>query len=65
MDLLLLSSMRISIRRVNNLMVPCQLLWNRELIEDLFNQRDVELVLKTPLSMRRERDEWSWLADNK
>ena len=48
---------------VNSLMMPNQRVWDYDVVSDIFNSRDKELILKIPLSSRRDDDVWYWLAD--
>lgn len=49
---------------VSSLMMPHQRAWDYDAISDIFNLRDKELILKIPLSSRREADVWYWMADS-
>ncbi|KAK9195743.1 hypothetical protein WN943_003868 [Citrus x changshan-huyou] len=49
--------------RVSSLMMPHQRVWDYDVVSDIFNLRDKELILKIPLSSRREEDMWYWMAD--
>ncbi|KAH9722180.1 reverse transcriptase domain-containing protein [Citrus sinensis] len=48
---------------VCSLMVADERRWDFDVVTDLFNTRDIDLILKIPLSVRRDRDMWHWLAD--
>ncbi|KAH9665893.1 putative reverse transcriptase/RNA-dependent DNA polymerase [Citrus sinensis] len=48
---------------VCSLMVADERRWDFDVVTDLFNTRDRDLILKIPLSVRRDRDMWHWLAD--
>ncbi|KAH9672066.1 reverse transcriptase domain-containing protein [Citrus sinensis] len=48
---------------VSSLMMPHQRVWDYDVVSDIFNLRDKELILKIPLSSRREEDMWYWMAD--
>ncbi|KAH9656150.1 reverse transcriptase domain-containing protein [Citrus sinensis] len=48
---------------VNSLMVPGQRRWDYEVVADLFDTRDRNLILQIPLSSRRDKDVWYWMAD--
>ncbi|KAH9717145.1 putative reverse transcriptase/RNA-dependent DNA polymerase [Citrus sinensis] len=51
---------------VSSLMMPHQRAWDYDAISDIFNLRDKELILKVPLSSRREEDDvWYWMADSR
>ncbi|KAH9684395.1 reverse transcriptase domain-containing protein [Citrus sinensis] len=41
---------------VSSLMMPHQRVWDYDVVSDIFNLRDKELILKIPLSSRREED---------
>ncbi|KAM6543366.1 hypothetical protein CsatB_007813 [Cannabis sativa] len=44
-------------------MKPDSRQWDLELIEDLFESRDVELIKQVPLSVNLESDSWFWNKD--
>ncbi|XP_074342398.1 uncharacterized protein LOC141679917 [Apium graveolens] len=46
-------------RKVNSLMVADQDRWDTELINDMFTERDANLILSIPLQ-RAEEDSWYW-----
>ena len=48
---------------VNSLMMPNQRAWDYDVVSNIFNSRDKELIMKIPLSSRRDDDVWCWLAD--
>lgn len=48
---------------VSSLMVPGQRRWDYDAVADLFDTRDRNLILQIPLSSRREKDVWYWMAD--
>ncbi|XP_074347342.1 putative mitochondrial protein AtMg00310 [Apium graveolens] len=47
---------------VSALMVPNERKWDEDLVKDVFNQRDANLILATPLS-ENSRDSWFWRKD--
>ena len=49
---------------VSSLMMPHQRAWDYDVVSDIFNLRDKELIMKIPLSSRRENDVWYWMADS-
>lgn len=48
---------------VCSLMMAYQRWWDYDVVTDLFNARNRDLILKIPLSTRRDRVVWYWLAD--
>ncbi|XP_074328110.1 putative mitochondrial protein AtMg00310 [Apium graveolens] len=50
--------------RVNSLMQTDCKAWDEELVRDLFNDRDMDLILRIPLSIRSNFDSWYWVHDN-
>ena len=54
---------RIASAPVYSLMVPGQRRWDYDVVADIFNTRDRDLILKIPLSNRRDEDVWFWLVD--
>ena len=48
---------------VSSLMAHGQRRWDYDVVADLFNARDRNLILQIPLSARRDKDVWYWLAD--
>ncbi|XP_030483833.2 uncharacterized protein LOC115700431 [Cannabis sativa] len=44
-------------------MKPCSKKWDLELIEDLFDSRDVQLIKQVPLSVNLASDSWFWNKD--
>ncbi|KAH9752558.1 putative reverse transcriptase/RNA-dependent DNA polymerase [Citrus sinensis] len=48
---------------ISSLMVPGQRRWDYDAVADLFDTRDRNLILQIPLSSRREKDVWYWMAD--
>lgn len=48
---------------VCSLMMADQRQWDYDVVTNLFNARNRDLILKIPLSTRRDRDVWYWLAD--
>lgn len=51
--------------RVSNLMMVGERRWDTELIDDVFNERDGELIKRIPLSIHVDADSWYWLLDEK
>lgn len=51
--------------KVSNLMMICERKWDTELLEDLFDARDIALIKRIPLSMHADNDSWYWLLDEK
>ncbi|XP_074352774.1 uncharacterized protein LOC141691923 [Apium graveolens] len=51
--------------RVCDLMEGQQRRWDDDILEDLFNSRDVRLLKNVPLSIRDINDSWLWLFDEK
>ncbi|KAM6593387.1 hypothetical protein CsatA_001090 [Cannabis sativa] len=49
--------------KVSQLMQPGSRQWDLELIEDLFDSRDVELIKQVPLSVNLGSDSWFWNKD--
>ncbi|KAL8125037.1 hypothetical protein AgCh_012638 [Apium graveolens] len=39
--------------------------WDDEILNDLFNERDVQLIQQIPLSSRDIKDNWMWILDGK
>lgn len=39
--------------------------WDDDVLNDIFNERDQNLIREIPLSRRRRNDSWIWLFDNK
>ena len=37
--------------------------WDKDLVADIFNQRDQALILNIPLSCRSRADQWYWLHE--
>ena len=37
--------------------------WDKDLVADIFNQRDQALILNIPLSCRSIADQWYWLHE--
>ena len=50
---------------VDSLMVPNQCRWDYDVMDDIFNNRDRDLILRIPLSSRLNKDIWFWLPDSK
>lgn len=50
---------------VNSLMDATGSRWDMDVIEDVFNSRDVELIKRVPLPLREKNDSWFWLFDDK
>ncbi|KAH9705863.1 putative reverse transcriptase/RNA-dependent DNA polymerase [Citrus sinensis] len=48
---------------VCSLMVVDERRWDYDVVTNLFNTRDRDLILKIPLSVRRDHDLWHWLVD--
>ena len=46
--------------RVQALMIPGSIQWDRGLIDDIFNPRDKELIFNIPLSCRQIENKWYW-----
>ncbi|KAL9460155.1 hypothetical protein AB3S75_003373 [Citrus x aurantiifolia] len=44
-------------------MVPRQHRWDYDVVTVLFDTRDRNLILQIPLSSRRDKDVWYWMAD--
>ena len=49
----------IKVQTVSALVVPNERHWDADLIEDIFTERDVNLILATPLS-NGNIDNWYW-----
>ncbi|XP_062089159.1 uncharacterized protein LOC133795722 [Humulus lupulus] len=47
-------------QRVSSLMHVGRLEWDEELVQDLFNDRDMRCILSIPLSPNRPLDRWFW-----
>lgn len=39
--------------------------WDQDILNDLFNVRDRELINQVPIPIRKRRDSWFWLLDDK
>ena len=39
--------------------------WDYDILEELFNQRDKELILQIPIMYKEIHDCWHWIWDNK
>lgn len=49
---------------VNSLMQVGQREWDIDILEDLFNERDRQLIVQVPLSNRLTSDSWYWNLDS-
>lgn len=50
---------------VTNLMQMQDRGWDEEVLNDIFNDRDVRLIKNIPLSNNNKKDSWLWLFDGK
>lgn len=50
---------------VSNLLVPGERRWDDEVLEDLFEDMDVELIQCIPLPTAERKDTWFWFLDEK
>lgn len=48
---------------VNNLMSTEEGVWDRDIIDELCNDRDRELIYQVPIPIRRRSDSWLWLFE--
>lgn len=39
--------------------------WDMDLVDDIFNDRDAELIKRVPIPMCERNDSWFWLLDDK
>ena len=39
--------------------------WDYDLLDDLFNERDKQLIFQIPLSLEEGGDGWLWMVDKK
>ena len=39
--------------------------WDYDLLDDLFNERDKQLILQIPLSLEDREDGWLWMEEKK
>lgn len=39
--------------------------WDRDLLNDICNTRDIELITRIPIPVQERDDSWFWLSDNK
>uniref|UniRef100_A0A803QJ80 Reverse transcriptase domain-containing protein n=1 Tax=Cannabis sativa TaxID=3483 RepID=A0A803QJ80_CANSA len=49
---------------VDQLMVPGEQVWDKEILEDMFEPRDINLILSIPLSDRSFPDRWYWAPES-
>lgn len=50
---------------VSSLIVPSTRTWDHDILNDIFDDRDKNLILKIPLSERRTADLWYWMREPK
>lgn len=50
---------------VQGLMTESGSQWDDEILRDIFNDRDISLVKKIPIPLRRRSDTWFWLMEEK
>ncbi|XP_015386530.1 uncharacterized protein LOC107177355 [Citrus sinensis] len=50
---------------VSPLMVPNTRIWNYDILNDIFNNRDKNLIWQIPLSNRSNADSWYWMHEAK
>ena len=55
----------LSKEKVSSLFLQNVKQWDRDIIVDLFNERDRNLILNIPLSYRQVKDSWYWCFDPK
>ncbi|XP_062093901.1 uncharacterized protein LOC133799929 [Humulus lupulus] len=48
---------------VQSLMIPVSLVWDRDLVRDIFSPEDAEIILSIPLSLDRLEDSWYWVLE--
>ncbi|EEF52962.1 conserved hypothetical protein [Ricinus communis] len=53
----------VSNSKINTLMIPYQRCWDADLMRDIFNARDVSIILGTTPSSRSCVDSWFWMWD--
>lgn len=51
--------------RVSNLLVPGEKRWDVEVLQDIFETRDIDLIQRIPLPLEDRNDSWFWLLDDK
>lgn len=51
--------------RVSDLMVEQERKWDDDILHDLFEDRDIQLIKKIPLSTRSFNDTWMWIFEEK
>lgn len=39
--------------------------WDYDILNDIFNSRDRELIQQIPIPLKRNRDSWFWLLDDR
>lgn len=49
---------------VDSLMVPNERRWDDDIIRDLFNERDQQCILNTPLRQSQAEDKLFWCKEN-
>lgn len=48
---------------VSNLLDEEQMGWDDEILQDICNERDINLIKQIPIPMRKKEDTWFWLLD--
>lgn len=51
--------------RVVNIMTQDGKHWERDIIEDLFNERDKTMIYNIPINSNKPKDTWYWMFDLK
>lgn len=51
--------------KVGNLMESEQRKWDEEVLQDIFNDRDIALIKQIPIPLREKPYPWFWLLDEK
>lgn len=49
--------------QVRNLMVESKDCWDTNLLQDMFNHRDIELIKTIPISKNVQQDSWFWILE--
>lgn len=50
---------------VHGLLHENQKMWDKEVVSDLFNERDQKLILQIPIPVRNKEDSWYWGLEDK
>ncbi|KAH9750457.1 reverse transcriptase domain-containing protein [Citrus sinensis] len=60
-----LLSEQVKAAQVSSLMVPSTRTWDSDILNDIFNERDKNLIWQIPLSNRSNADSWYWMHEAK